>query len=82
MDEETNENQEENGDINVNDNNVSDPDENTISALGAQEQYANVDEQPVYTLIFMIKKVGLYKRRKHGIPSRGYLKTFFICSLF
>jgi hypothetical protein len=43
VDEETNENQEENVDINVNDNNVSDPDENTINALGAQEQSASVE---------------------------------------
>jgi hypothetical protein len=48
VDEATNENEEENADIGVDDNNVSDP-ENTIHMSGAQEQYASIDEQPVYT---------------------------------
>jgi len=44
----TNENDEENVDIGVGDNNVSDP-ENTVPASGAQEQSTSIDEQPVYT---------------------------------
>jgi hypothetical protein len=48
VDETTNENEEENVDIGIDDNNVSDP-ENTIHASGAQEQSTSIDEQPVYT---------------------------------
>ncbi|XP_066333432.1 uncharacterized protein [Miscanthus floridulus] len=48
MDVATNENDEENVDIGVGDNNVSDP-ENTVPASGAQEQSTSIDEQPVYT---------------------------------
>jgi len=49
LDEPTNENEEENVDISVDDNNVSDP-ENTVYASGAQERSTSIDEQPVYTL--------------------------------
>jgi hypothetical protein len=48
VDEATNENEEENVDIGVDDNNVSDP-ENTDHTSGAQEQSTSIDEQPVYT---------------------------------
>ena len=41
--------EEENVDIGVDANNVSDP-ENTVHASGAQEQSSSIDEQPVYTL--------------------------------
>ena len=48
VDEATNENEEENADIGVDDNNVSDP-ENTVHASSEQEQSASIDEPPVYT---------------------------------
>ena len=41
--------EEENVDIGVDANNVSDP-ENTVHASDAQEQSTSIDEQPVYTL--------------------------------
>nr|TKW34370.1 hypothetical protein SEVIR_2G302700v2 [Setaria viridis] len=48
VDEPTNGNQEENVNINVDDNNVSDS-ENTVNTLDPHAQFASVDEQPVYT---------------------------------
>jgi len=75
----TNENDEENVDIGVGDNNVSDP-ENTVPASGAQEQSTSIDEQPVYTLDIydpsnwdkldnkardILVEKGAYKRREH-----------------
>jgi hypothetical protein len=53
VDEETNENQEENVDINVNDNNVSDPDENIINAFGAKNN-----------LLVLSLHFGIYDPRK------------------
>jgi len=75
----TNENDEENVDIGVGDNNVSDP-ENTVPASGAQEQSTSIDEQPVYTSDIydpsnwdkldnkardILVEKGAYKRREH-----------------
>nr|TKW16837.1 hypothetical protein SEVIR_5G325500v2 [Setaria viridis] len=48
VDEATNGNHEENVNINVDDNNVSDS-ENTVNASGAHAQFDSVDEEPVYT---------------------------------
>ena len=47
-DEPTNGNQEENVNINVDDNNVSDS-QTTVNASGAHAQSASVDEEPIYT---------------------------------